>query len=725
MGNNVSFRLAYASVKKDQRSYFISFIIMVIVFTLTITLSSFISTQEKVERLQKERDYGNWVVCFEGLNDNTQKFLESSDIIDQVTNLDVIGQAAHNNYIANYNEDFFNIASITLLDGRIPTQRNEVIVLESSGYRLNDRIELNQHQYQVVGIMNNYNQKWDTPSVEYFTYDQDIIETYTYITSKANISDLIGIHGDCIYNVSLSTKYFQLDLENEVDSRSTRMESDNTNSNDLMNVFIIIMSIGLFIAIFFNVYQREKDIFLLRCIGMSKKDMKKYIFYEMIIVSLFALLISIILGFLLSLLVSYIYSQITGIFVFYSSLSNSIKYIIIIMIIIISLTYLSILPISIHSIDSLIHKKNRKKLKKYNKIYKMNVAQLSKRIIKSHYNYIFAIVILIIVQATCLLSIKNNIQLYNNVETNEISSYTYEFDTIDPNIIQSVKDSINQYDCYRYIDSSYIDSTEADSLKSCSIFSLSNINYDLIEGRLPEKENECIIYDNYNNSSYSIGDTIIVGEEEYYEFEESDGDITSEYKMNTIKEMVVVGELASIDYELYNSYGVIVLDSAFEDDIWEDKTIIEADKNITFTLNHHFRDVPWYSEIKAGGTNYKVEVMQEIFMTISLFFISEVFMILIMRLFIDKLNYDLKLIRCLGMTNKQTIQFYCYIMIYMICLSLSYLLMYSILLDFNINVFFIALLVVLSINSIIFSLIAYKITSKTLTYYPSEVERYY
>ena len=137
MKNNVSLKLALASMKKDKKNYIISFIMMIIAFTFTIAFSTFLSTQEKVDRYQREKDYGDWVVCYEGLNDYSKEFFKSSQLVDKITNLEVIGVLDNNNYIANYNEDYFDIAYITLLEGCLPKNDDEVLVVQGLGYQLN------------------------------------------------------------------------------------------------------------------------------------------------------------------------------------------------------------------------------------------------------------------------------------------------------------------------------------------------------------------------------------------------------------------------------------------------------------------------------------------------------------------------------------------------------------------------------------------------------------
>ena len=101
------------------------------------------------------------------------------------------------------------------------------------------------------------------------------------------------------------------------------------------------------------------------------------------------------------------------------------------------------------------------------------------------------------------------------------------------------------------------------------------------------------------------------------------------------------------------------------------------------------------------------------------------------RLLVDRLNKDFKLVRCLGMTLKQTMKAYFNIGIsFVIYPIVHYMVLYCnshntfMQVSYYYNAFMISIIVSL-INLIGFMIYAYIKTNSTITFYPSDVERYY
>ena len=748
MKNNVSLKLALASMKKDKKNYIISFIMMIIAFTFTIAFSTFLSTQEKVDRYQREKDYGDWVVCYQGLNDYSKEFFKSSQLVDKITNLEVIGVLDNNNYIANYNEDYFEIAHITLLEGCLPKNDDEVLVIQHSGYHLDDMIEItiqtsmNQtKQYKVVGIINEYNEKWDTPSVDYFTIDNPSYQTYSYMTSDESVDSFVGFDDGCIYNFSLIARSINYESDNQYDYKNFQLDIGNQSTTTILNIFVVIVGGGLFIAIFFNVNQREKTLFLLRCIGMSKKDMRRYIFYEMIVLVLISMVIAIPLGLLLALFICYLYFLYSGVFIFLSSLMNSIPYLLVIILFVIGCTYFSLLPISIHSLDSLIHKKTRTKLKKYNKAKRMSIFRLSDRITTRHLSDIFLISALIYTQIFCIIHIQSLKDNLNEVSNNQIS-YQYIYSFQDDELYNNLKGSLNNYDVYKYVE---CDEERDEYRYRLTIFSLEGLEDRLIDGRLPENKNECLGFYYGESNQYIIG-TKVKTSNWYYDDEKQE-DIYQSMGEFTVVGTVDLSDRYEFSEENYlyvylpNSYsGIVVLDEVFAESEWHYKTYIETNKNVFFDLYNKYDENKvvqtgeWsyrinpglYTSITKNSENVNGYVINELFVYIPMLAICIVFMIFIMRLLIEKMNKDIKLIRCLGMTFKQTIKMYIYLIFEIVIITLCYSYLY-------LNLYYEEVMIqalyieinVIGFNILLFALFAYLRTSKELSFYPTDVERFY
>lgn len=82
----------------------------------------------------------------------------------------------------------------------------------------------------------------------------------------------------------------------------------------------------------------------------------------------------------------------------------------------------------------------------------------------------------------------------------------------------------------------------------------------------------------------------------------------------------------------------------------------------------------------------------------------------------------MSLIRCLGMTLKQVMQLYLCFGIY---IFINYSFFIWILWRPGVSIKYIIIYFIIGINIVILMLLAYRKTEKTLTFYPTDVERYY
>lgn len=750
MKNSVPFYLALSSIKQDKKNYKISFVMMVIAFLIAFLFPSIIESYQQVKKESTARDYGNWSVCYHNLSKESKEFLSSNKLVESISDISYVGMLEDNDYIANYNSNFFKIASIELLEGRLPEFQNEIIALHSKGYSLNDKITVSYYtdqaiekQYVVVGIMNDYNQKWTVPSPDYFTYQNEEYKNFIYVTSSLPLQDFEGFSPDSIYNFALLDNVV-FEKDENVGFQGKSLEVDSYS-----NSYIVVVALGLLTAILSNIKDREKTVFLLRCIGMSHKDMKKYIFYEVIAIAILALGISAIIGLIILIgISSYVYVQFK-LFLLFDLLILSLKYVAVIMILIVVITYISIFPISFRMMDSLIHKKERKQLKKYNRAKKMNVFNLARKLCNHHFVQINLIVSLVLIITGCVVVIKDSFPLvYENSE--KVVQYEYQYEKIDPDFIDLHIASIINYKEYKMIDTNY-------NNRYGTCLSLEHLDYLLEEGRLPINNNECLVYDCNGVKNNKIGDKIHVqntiyveDEEEFFkEFMGVDYQYDKEGRVATlpIHSFTVVG-IVNVD-ELYNdlqnnyrytigSDGIVILDKAINkiDIEWSSRTMIIANKDIYLDICDQQQNQvhsTFYLATVTSKTPY--DTISTILLIGTIGIVDMYFLFIEIHILIDKMNRDLKLIRCLGLTVKQCMKIYWYIVGMIMFLSNSFLYLYTLVITTNALIFqeknnsflfafsimFIVLIFVISL----IMMISYRKTNQTLEFYPTEVERYY
>lgn len=750
MKNNVPLHLALSSIKKDRKNYKISFVMMIIAFLIVFLFPALLECYQQVRNIQNVRDYGNWSVCYHNLSKESKDFLASNKLVESISDISYVGMVEDYGYIANYNSNFFDIASIELLEGNLPKHQNEIIVLQNKGYSLNDMItvsyytdQLVEKEYKVVGIMNDYNKKWTVTSPDYFTYQNEEYKNYVYVTSSISLQDFEGFSADSVYNFALlDNVYYEKNQGVSFQGKTLEVYTYN-------NYYIIVVSLGLLMAILSNVQNREKTVFLLRCIGMSHKDMKKYIFYEVIAIALIAFGISSVVGLLLLIGITYYVYSHFGLFLLFDLVILSLKYSVVIMIIIIGITYLSIFPVSFRMMDSLIHKKERTQLKKYNRAKKMNVFNLARKLCNHHFSHLSIIISLVLTITGCIISINKDIPLiYKNDEKSV--TYQYHYSIIDSNFINLHSSSITNYREFKE------NRIEFDDYYG-TVLSLDSLDYTLEEGRLPINSNECLVYDVHGRDSYSLGeklfvkDTIYVEDKEVF-FDEYEGiydKYDPENKIATIPihTFTVVGKVNvdslynfAIDNYLYNidEKGFVILDSAIEelDKSWGSHTVIHSHKDIYLDICDLRKDNAHYINYIANVTSATVyDTITSVLLMSTIAVICIYFLFVEINIFIDKMNKDLKLIRCLGLTIKQCMKIYRYAVVVIGCLSVFYLYLYFLLIRNNQLIFqesnntlfmtFTILCIILVIVITMILVIAYQKTNKTLEFYPTEVERYY
>lgn len=749
MKNNTPFFLALSAIKKDKKNYLLSFLIMLIAFTFTITFISFMNTEENVDRKVKEQKYGNWLLCIENLNQENVDYLKTNHGEDFIGDMKVISKLHTNHYVGNYDETFFKLASIELMDGRLPSKSHEIISIQGKN-SLGDQVSINDHQYQVVGLINEYNQYWEGPSFDYFTYNLPTDRNFVYYSTQESVHQFVEHNNKKVtYNYPLISGEYTISHQSNNNIYYLGLEDikiSNSSTTTILNYFLILIGSALLFSVFYNSKEREKTVFLVRCIGMSKSDMKKYIFYEMIVIAFIALGISIVIGLILSLCVSLFYYNQHHIFVYGASLWMAIQYIGMLMLMIIGITYISLLTMQIHMMDGLIHKVQRKKLKKYNHHKHMNIRSLSWRIYNSHKSLFGIVCILMIVQFLIVGSVTENIiglGSYIPVEFNHYE-YKYNFNYYDENMLENIQDEIIEVHNMKYVSDNY--QWDVNDRYGSSFIQVTDDfkEYDglLEEGRLPQNKNECLYFHDtstsWNTPEVQIGDKVkLIKISDEYETEIIDGEEFIKAKEELYGELKIVGIVSSNSiYEDFqtdvnigiNDTGLITFADQFKKDEISVATSLITQHDVFLEINDSLfndknqDDKYLYSFMNGQNISYKQRTMNQVVIMASMLVISVVFMYFIVNLLLNKINKDMSLIRCLGMTLKQVMQLYLCFGIY---IFINYSFFIWILWRPGVSIKYIIIYFIIGINIVILMLLAYRKTEKTLTFYPTDVERYY
>lgn len=752
--NNIIFKLAYSSFKKEKKQYLISMVVMILSFTIIIAFFNTLKNDQIISQKMREKLYGNWNICYEDIDDESLKLIKNIKDYKSITDVELIDVTSSNERIANYNESFFQLASIKLT-GHIPQSNDEIIVKKHIG-KIGETINLTINdqfkQFKIVGVINDYDQKWCMDAYTYFTYQLTPIHHQTYI--KAKIRTYLQNDTHYIFNTFLEDSITEFSIQYQFFNHESFMneyqyEIGNTDYQTSIDIVLVFAVIGLLIGISYTMTQRKERLFLLKSLGMTNRQMLTYIFYETICLVVFSLIVSFGLGFILSWLMSLMISCLTDKYYFSFHLGSLISYLGILVLMILVITFFSYMIISLQSLDSLIYRKRRTKLKKYNKAIKMSVFHLTNIEIKHHAGIFLSVIILsvsILVTLTSLIDysrftfFKSFYDIYNH----DLYEYQMKINhqiNFDKNIIQehideymystmySLEDDIGQSH-YRVVD-------EEKGYGGIEIPAITLVGYEktqldnqfvIYQGRLPENKDECICT---GNGSYS---TIYEDNKEIreYDFDYQVGDKISLINQgNQSKvEYTVVGQVISkedeidpmsFEYDIANN-SLMVLKDSIQQENWSFFYIFYDEKDLQFYFNRNVDNFTLYKHFISQ--TYTSTLLKELLYNIGIFIIEIVFLVLILKIFIERMMKDLKLLRCLGMTNRQILQMNLCILGY--CL-LNIAGIYSLFvfmgsMDVKYMLIFISYAIMMSF---IFLMIIYRNLKKGFIFLPSDVHRYY
>lgn len=729
--SNVTLRLVMASIKREKKQYLVSFVIMILSLTTVIALFNTLNNDRIIQQKVKEKLYGNWNICYEDINDNDIKIIKDLKDYEKLVNVELVDVLDQNILVANYQKDFFDMAFIQLT-GNVPKNNNEIIVKKSIG-QIGEKIDLKINgifrQFLIVGTINNYDKYWCIHGYDYFTYQLSPMHLQTYI--KGNINSYEHNSSNVVFNLFLESSIGDLFVEyNLNDDNYSFVSHGDDESKKTVNIFLVFVIVILLVGIIYTMNQRKERFLLLKSLGMSNRQVTEYIFYETVCLMLISLVISLVLGCLLSWFMSLLIFTLTGYYHFSYDLYSLIPYIGILFLMMLVATYFSYIIISFQSLDSLIHKKRRTKMKKYHKACKMNIFHLANREIKQHYSYMIGIIVLSIYLLMYTMNAVKYINMHfygqsYNASINDEDSYYYGLTFNQKTYFDN--DEINNFAerqfCNKYVNKYTISDSEEFECTISQLVAYKDNDFDdikLSEGRMPTNSHECVIKYLFSSQEkdkqpYDIGDTLLIQNEE------------NEKKIP----FQVVGIIYYEDDSAY--YGVndyiedqdylLVLEDAILKDEWRYYYRFSTKKDITLFLNEKYDLYSFRKEYK--NQLYFQSTIIDFMYDMMTIIIAFVFLGVVIKIFIEDILKDLKLLKCLGMTNKQALNMSVYIYGYCMMMNAFWFMVYVILDRCDIKNTIIVFIIYLAIMLLVFVSMMNHQIKKEYNFLPSDVKRYY
>lgn len=305
-----------AAHKRKTRLVSLSVIIAV---TLIVSIFSMLESLIKFERAQILKKEGNYHITFFNPSENETAYVNNRIEIKNSGTLKDLGQGTINNEecaFASLDEKFADNLNLNLAEGTYPTKDNEIMLekwfMNKAEINIGDMVSLkisdNQAKEFIVSGMYNDWGGTKAASIPLVFLSESLSDSLTPVTSQIYI-----LFKDKV-NIRQAEEEFKKDL-NLTDERIARNEGllalmMQTNNNRITQLYafggvlfclILVTAVTMIYNTFnISVMERVRQFGILRCIGASKKQIKKLVRREGILISLKAIPIGIIMGMIIT-----------------------------------------------------------------------------------------------------------------------------------------------------------------------------------------------------------------------------------------------------------------------------------------------------------------------------------------------------------------------------------------------------------------------------------------
>ena len=330
---NYIHKLAKDNIKKNKKFYKTIFLSMFFSFFMIMFVCMLLSSLEKYDYEKRAYLHGRWDVIVEDVDDLA--IIDELKYVSKQGVMSIGGEVLFNNqsigYIGAFDEAGYELANLHIIEGRFAKNEDEIVVeksvLISMGLKLNEIVEFNYQvndsiktsTYKVVGVIEDYVYYWNTKALSFITCQIDGYEKNIMLKGSIPLllwdeTDLLvkeswecGDGGMCLVGYTTihnNYNYPHYEIKN----------GSYLNESPMLGyaVEIIIFSfIAIMASIMSSLEKRESQFVLLRCMGMTYKQLKKLIIYEGYVLAFIAFLLAGVISVVLSLTVMGIYALIS------------------------------------------------------------------------------------------------------------------------------------------------------------------------------------------------------------------------------------------------------------------------------------------------------------------------------------------------------------------------------------------------------------------------------
>lgn len=249
--------------------------------------------------------------------DNLEKIINVDNVNDYVDFYGTIGicEVDENLSIGTVDKNAIELGNIHIVSGDFPKNNNEICMCESlyyelySDYEIGSTISIDNRNYQIVGLINDYSAAWNKP-------DKDM----DYLCPNVIVGEFIN-ESNCRKILLLKNKAaFPTDIyknQRNIVSNTNVLSGDlgeKYKAPDFIYLALYTSIIILLIYVFWLVGNRDKrNIEILSMLGISRPFLKRFVVYKYICLSIFSVLFGWLIGelFLFCFIKLYNYQNIT------------------------------------------------------------------------------------------------------------------------------------------------------------------------------------------------------------------------------------------------------------------------------------------------------------------------------------------------------------------------------------------------------------------------------
>lgn len=276
-------------LKSNKKRTILTIIGIILSVALISSIGFFFKSMQAAQVEDLKNSYGSWHVMYTKVNDDLVTKIKSNPNV-QAMGIYSVGEERTFNEQLKVKEVYgtdeaLKLAPYKIKDGRFPENDKEIAVESwflgkvKNGAKLGDTVKILDKEYTLVGVLNDTYSNQQEGMGELLTKTNEVVNGEKILLVQLNVSKKM---------VSHATELKKLVNENDVQENFRLIEMEGQGfPMELLSVLAVIISIVVIstIAVIYNAFQisvveRVKQFGLLRAVGATPKQIRKFILKE-------------------------------------------------------------------------------------------------------------------------------------------------------------------------------------------------------------------------------------------------------------------------------------------------------------------------------------------------------------------------------------------------------------------------------------------------------------